>query len=214
MNVAYLYSECDRGALRSLRSRPCHFPRRVHGAAARFLYRLKAFLTATAPPAVTDQERAALFFEAVGKHDHELSRICFGYARSRAEYEDLRQDTLVNIWQGLRSYRRDSSLRTWVYRVTLNTCVSTLRQRSRELPTTGLDSLYDLVEETDSGIEMIRELHSGIALLSPTDKAIVLLWLDEMSYEQIAEMTGLGRNTVATRLRRAKEKLRNILKTE
>lgn len=144
--------------------------------------------------------------------DHEslISRICFGFAQTREQFEDLRQDALINIWQGLRSYRGDSSIRTWIYRVTLNSCVSNLRCLKKEIPTESLESLYEVVEEEDDHRRLIGELHRRISRLSPTDKAIVLMWLDEFNYEEIASVCGLTRNTIATRLRRAKEKLKEM----
>lgn len=173
--------------------------------------RLTRLLIQGPEPCVSATERESLFLEIVNAHGPEISRLCFGYARTRMEYEDLRQDALVNIWQGLKDFRGHASIRTWVYRVTLNTCVSTLRRRGREQPASDIEALYGMVDESDDKMEMIRELHAAISQLSPTDKAIMMLWLDEMSYEEIAEMTGLGRNTVATRLRRAKEKIRKLI---
>ncbi|MDE6006237.1 MAG: sigma-70 family RNA polymerase sigma factor [Muribaculaceae bacterium] len=144
------------------------------------------------------------------EYDSEISRICFGYARSRDEFEDLRQDALINIWQGLRTYHGNASLRTWIYRVTLNSCVSNFRYLSKKVPTERLDDLYDVLEEEDSHRKLISELHYRISCLSPTDKAIILMWLDEFSYDEIASVCGLPRNTIATRLRRAKEKLKEM----
>lgn len=146
----------------------------------------------------------------LAEHESLVSRICFGFAQTREEFEDLRQDALINIWQSLKSYRGEASIRTWIYRVTLNSCVSNLRSLKKEIPTESLESLYEVVEEEDDHRRLIRELHRRIRHLSPTDKAIVLMWLDEFSYEEIAAVCGLPRNTIATRLRRAKERLKEM----
>lgn len=156
-------------------------------------------------------ESAAKFLTVVKNSDSLISRICFGYAETRQEFEDLRQDVLINLWQGIDSFKGNSAVSTWVYRVTLNTCVSTLRKKKHNPSTVELNELYDLIDEPDSRVEMLREMHRRISKLSPTDKALILLWLDEVSYEDISEMTGLPRNTVATRLRRAKEKLQQTI---
>lgn len=148
------------------------------------------------------------FNTIVCRHGEMIRKICFGYARSREELDDLCQDSLINIWQSLPRFRGDSAMKTWVYRVTLNTCVSTLRKRRDDAPKAGLDLLHDIIDESEERRLMIMELHECIARLSPVDKAIVLMWLDEFSYDEIAAMTGLQRNTVATRLRRAKEKMK------
>lgn len=156
----------------------------------------------------TDLERR--FAEIMRDYDPMITRICFGYSRSTAELDDLHQDALVNIWQGLPGFKGDSSLKTWIYRVTLNTCVSTLRARRRQVSVTALDEFYNIIDEDSDRRRLVSEMHECISLLSPIDKAIILLWLDDFSYVEIAATTGLGRNTVATRLRRAKEKLLKI----
>ena len=71
-----------------------------------------------------------LFDRTVADHDAMIRRICLGYAHTSQDLEDMYQDVLVNIWRGLPSFREDSSIRTWVYRIALNTCVSTLRNLS------------------------------------------------------------------------------------
>lgn len=151
------------------------------------------------------------FTELVRLHDDMIKRICFGYARTSEEFDDLHQDTLVNIWQGLPKFNGNSSVKTWVYRVALNTCVSSVRLRSRRI---GAVPFYDVVDFTDESAERaveIKELHESISRLEPVDKAIVMMWLDEYSYDEIADTIGIKRNTVATRLHRAKEKLRKII---
>lgn len=150
------------------------------------------------------------FNDIVRTHDELIIRLCFGYAHSRSELDELHQDTLVNIWNGLHRFRGDSSVRTWIYRITLNTCVSTLRNRYNSDNTVQLSELYDTIDETDDRKVFIGELHDCINRLTPVDKAIVLLWLDEFSYDEISSLVGLPRNTVATRLRRAKEKLKKL----
>lgn len=147
------------------------------------------------------------FNEIVRRHDRLITRLCFGYARSSDELEDLRQDTLINIWQSLPKFRGEAAESTWIYRITLNTCVSVLRKRMPE--TTSLDSgiLYDVIDEDDERKEQLAALHESISHLGGVDKALILMWLDGFTYEQMAEMAGLTRNTVATRLKRAKDKL-------
>lgn len=150
-------------------------------------------------------EREAAFRALLRDYDPMIRRICFGYARSAAELDDLHQDALLHLWQALPQYRGEASRKTWAYRITLNTCVSALR--SRRPPSADLMELVDAAAESR---EMIADLHEAIAQLPPMDKAIVLARLDDFSYDEIAQMTGLPRNTVATRLRRAKEKLKHL----
>lgn len=135
-----------------------------------------------------------------------ISRICFSYAGSVAEYDDLRQDALVNIWRGMKSFRGESSQKTWIYRVTVNSCLSTIRRQSRHKHE-GLEGLYGLIESDDSDRESIEQMHRVISSLGLQDKAIIMMWLDELGYDDIAVAMGMNRNTVATKIRRIKEKI-------
>lgn len=153
-----------------------------------------------------------LFEGTVADHDAMIRRICLGYAHTSQDIEDLYQDVLVNIWRGLPSFRSDSSMRTWVYRIALNTCVSTLRIRTKQPPQTSLDEVIFVADQSQEKKEAVKELYECIATLGPIDKAIVMMWLDEYSYDEIADTIGLKRNNVATRLHRAKERLREKIK--
>lgn len=153
----------------------------------------------------------ALFRTVLSDFDGLISRICFGYARTKEEFEDLRQDVMVNIWQGMERFRGEAELKTWVYRVALNTCVSTLRRRSREGAMVPLSEFADLIDESDDRLALLVGLQKAIGSLPPLDKAVVLLWLDEMSYDDIAAVMGMTRSAVATRLHRAKDKLKILM---
>lgn len=161
-------------------------------------------------PDLTESRKSASFNLVLAEYDDMISRICLGYSRTRAEYEDLRQDCYAAIWKGLSRFRGDSGLKTWLYRVVLNTCVSSLRIRSRTPERVDIADYADIIDDTPQRQEMIAEMHEMIANLPPLDKAIVTLWLEENSYDDIAEIVGMSRNTVATRLSRAKEKLKKI----
>lgn len=139
-----------------------------------------------------------------------VSSICLSFARSKEEFEDLRQDAFLNIWRGIDSFRADSSISTWVYRITLNTCVSWQRKsRGGERQAEALNEFYrELFDETSrEDIERYEQMYRLIAQLPPLDKSALLMWLDDKSYDEIAEVMGLSRNAVASRLKRAKDRL-------
>lgn len=159
----------------------------------------------------TGKEKRCVFEQIMQNHDNMVSRLCYGYARTKEEFEDLIQDTYANIWQGLDNFRGDASSKTWVYRVTLNTCVSTIRKRTKEGYAMELSTVADISDESQDGLRRINDLYASIGLLSPIDRAVVMLWLDELTYEDIAETIGISRNAVATRLHRAKQKLRTTI---
>ena len=177
--------------------------------------RLLVMLTA----AFTDRETAresedarllsGKFDSLLREHGGLISRICFSYAVDGDDYQDLRQDVLLNIWKGLANFRGDSSSVTWVYRVALNTCVSTVRKRSARPYMERLDTMpLDFpAERDDDGMrERMEMLHMMISELTSVDKAIMTMWLDERSYEEIAEVTGVSKNNVGLRLHRIRER--------
>lgn len=145
-----------------------------------------------------------IFTALLAREDANINRICFSYANSAIEFEDLRQDAIINIWRGMKSFRGESSESTWVYRVTINSCLSTIRKQSRHKHE-DLEQLYSLIDAEDEEREAIEQMHNIISSLGREEKAIIMMWLDEMSYNDIATAMGMNRNTVATKIRRIKE---------
>ena len=163
----------------------------------------------TDPSYVLERE----FKEVITRENATISKICFSYSSSVADFDDLRQDALINIWRGMRSFRGEASRKTWIYRVTVNSCLSTIRKQSRHQHES-LKGLYGLIESDDSNKEAIERLHSIISTFGTQDRAIIMMWIDEMSYDEISSVMGLNRNTIATRVRRIKEKIINKYKRE
>lgn len=124
-------------------------------------------------------------------------------------FEDLRQEIHLNIWLGLKQFRGDSKISTWIYRVAVNAALMALRSSRPKIDTVPLDhKLIDLSSEIDDAQrERLQAIRSLIDRLEDVEKAIILLWLDEYPYDEIADTLGLKRNTVATKIHRIKEKL-------
>ena len=152
-----------------------------------------------------------LFISIMEDYSQIINRLCFSYSGNAEDMKDLRQDVLINIWNGLSHFNSESSLQTWIYRVTLNTCVSCIRQKSRRIKTDSFRSMIiDVADENENTeyFERLEELHSLLSLLNPVDRAIMTMRLDGRDNEEIAEVTGLSRSNVSTRLNRIKNKLR------
>lgn len=150
------------------------------------------------------------FEEAIREYGSLITRLCWYYSRSRDEFEDLQQDTLLNIWRGWDSFHGAANRKTWIYRVCLNTCISSLRRYKNMPRYTELTELTDVADTPDEADTAREEVHTLLKGLPPTDRVLMLLYLEARPYEEIAEIMGMPRNTVATRLRRAKEKMARI----
>ena len=156
-------------------------------------------------PPKNEKEFALLIQE----HSRIINKVCYFYATDKMPFEDLRQGIYVNIWLGLNQFRGDSKMSTWVYRVAVNSALMSIRSSKPRIETVSLDfGLLDVSTEIDDAQrENLQTLQSLINRLEDIEKAIIILWLDEYSYDEIADTLGLKRNTVATKIHRIKEKL-------
>lgn len=147
------------------------------------------------------------FAELVNRYKDVIFKVCYVYA-SREELEDYYQEVLIQLWRSLPNFRNESKMSTWIYRISLNTCISYVRKNKK----VNKVSLIDL-DFIDNDIEKkyyIDELYLLINRLNKFEKAIILLWLEERDYEEIASIVGISKNNVAVKLNRIKEKLRRM----
>lgn len=154
----------------------------------------------------TFRDREVAFESVVRDYSLIITKVCYYFASDISELKDFRQEVLLNIWLGMEKFQMQSKLSTWIYRVCFNTCITYHRknkQRKNEIP---IPSVLE-IEDEPFEIGKYEEMHRLIGRLASEDKAIILLWLDENSYDEIADIVGLKRNTVATRLKSIKEKL-------
>lgn len=151
------------------------------------------------------------FVRIVQQYERIIYKVCSFYASSELPIADLYQEVVGNLWIGFPKFRNDCSLSTWIYRVALNTCITGVRKDFRRLKSDmPVAELSDVLVEPESREENIREMYRLINQLKTMEKAIVLLYLEEKSYQEIADITGLTISNVATKLKRAKEKLKQM----
>lgn len=136
-----------------------------------------------------------------------IYKVASFYTDKEHPIGDLYQEIVINLWKGFPSFKGESKYSTWIYRIALNTCVSFYRRSHRNLQY--VDFQVDIPEETEHN-EQISELYALINRLGKIERALVLLYLDDKSYKEIAEITGLSVTNVATKLNRIKEKLRKM----
>ncbi len=152
------------------------------------------------------------FVEDVFNHVGILHKICRVYKKDPADRDDLFQEILYNAWRSYSSFEGRSKFSTWLYRVALNTALHQNRlDKSRKLKT-GLEMIenYSSEEPDEDNISL---LYQAIEQLDPMEKSIVILYLDEQSYSEISEITGLTGNNVGVKLSRVKAKIRKILRS-
>ena len=135
--------------------------------------------------------------------------VCYMFSKDSQQVDDLYQEILINIWKSLPSFQGRSSLKTWIWRLSLNTCISYDRKRSSRasLP---LDLNINLYEDSDHETKQIKMLHERINRLGVFDRAIIMLWLENMPYEEIGAIVGISAKNVGVRLVRIREQLKNM----
>ena len=158
----------------------------------------------------TEQE----FMSVIKEYERVIYKVCYLYTSKNATLNDLYQDVVLSLWKAYPKFRGECKISTWIYRIALNTCISFIR-KEKNVPEIVTLTPYEsewMTEEQDSFQLMLKELYYLIGQLGQLDKSIILLYLEEKSYEEISEITGLTVTNVATKLNRIKEKLRKMKK--
>ena len=148
------------------------------------------------------------FSRIVKQHKSTIYTVCYMFSKDADEVNDLFQEVLINLWKGFTSFQGRSDLSTWIWRVSLNTCISC--ERKKRLDTVPLSMEINLFEDQDEDSQQIQLLHKRIHQLKPFDRAIVLLWLENLSYEEIGAIVGITAKNVGVRLYRIKEELKKM----
>ena len=153
-------------------------------------------------------EQEQMFLRLVEQHKQIIYKVCFMYASDDETINDLFQEVTLNLWKGFPRFRGESKPTTWVYRIAVNTCVSWLRSSNRRPQTVPLTlSMTDLMTDEQEK-ENLRELYALINRLGKLERALILLWLEEQSYEEIAEILDISVTNVGVRINRIKAKLK------
>ena len=154
-------------------------------------------------------EKEQEFTNIVREHRSTIYSVCFMFAKCSDEADDLFQEVLIKLWHGFEGFEHRSNINTWIWRISLNTCISLERSKHRSSKLK-LDMSRDLYTAEDSDSRQMQMLHKRIHRLQPFDRAIVMLWLENMSYEEIGAIVGITAKNVSVRLYRIKEQLKNM----
>ena len=150
------------------------------------------------------------FEKIVREHKRRIYTVCYMFSQDQSEIDDLFQDILINIWRGLDSFTGDSFLGTWIWKVSLNTCINHSKRSQKELKKIPLDVNINLYEDVDAESMQIRQLHDRIGQLGYMDRSLILLWLENLTYDEIGAIVGISAKNVSVRLFRIKEQLKKM----
>lgn len=151
------------------------------------------------------------FLAIVSQYQAILHKIVRLYRNSTEDREDLFQEIVFQLWKSYPNFRGEAKISTWMYRIALNTALASLRKNSAKI--NYLSQLPDLAEESISDEQALREerLFAVLNVLEDGEKALIALYFDELSYQQMAEILGINENYVGVKLNRIKTKIKNLL---
>lgn len=152
------------------------------------------------------------FLEAIHTCQKMIFKICKVYRDSKEDQEDLFQEIVYQLWKSYPGFKRESKISSWIYRIALNTAIAVYRKSTisidyySEMP----EGVHHSNERTASENE--ERLFWALRKLNDSEKAVISLYLEDFSYQEIADITGLTESNVGVRLNRIKNKLKEILK--
>ncbi len=149
------------------------------------------------------------FATLIQQHEKLVYKVCHLYAADDEDIRDLFQEIVLQAWNGYARYRGDAAVSTWLYRVALNTAITHQRRQRNAITTT---TQLPIIDVADDGhvpyAEEYRIMHKLIGELPPLDKALVLLYFEDRTHAEIAEILGISTSNVGTKLNRIKDRLR------
>jgi RNA polymerase sigma factor (sigma-70 family) len=158
------------------------------------------------------REAEKQFEKHIKEHELLIYKICRIYAYTDADRQDLFQDIVIQLWNAYPKFKGEAKLSTWLYRVAINTAITGLRKKKdfiqsyehAALPTNISDD-YSLHAE-----ERLEEMYKAIEQLNQIEKAIVMLYLEDKTYEEMEEILGINQGNLRVKMNRVKDKLRNL----
>ncbi|MBU3823171.1 sigma-70 family RNA polymerase sigma factor [Flavobacteriaceae bacterium XHP0103] len=142
-----------------------------------------------------------------------IIKICKAYTNTEEDFEDYYQEVCLQIWKSRNNFSEEAKWSTWVYKVSLNTCLTLLKKKKNNDYIFASDFNSFNINEKNQAFsdEALNELYSAIKLLSEVDRAVILLYLEEKPYKEIAEIIGTSPSNISTRVNRIKKRLKIIL---
>ncbi|WP_299703971.1 sigma-70 family RNA polymerase sigma factor [uncultured Pontibacter sp.] len=150
------------------------------------------------------------FLDLIKQHQGIIHKICKLYRDSLENRQDLFQEIVYQLWKSYPKFRQESGVTTWMYRISLNTALASFRKQTTPIKYT--DSVPDLVEEQSSSNDGYEQLLIALKQLNEGERAVISLYLEDLSYKEISEIVGISESNVGVRLNRIKNKLKQLVK--
>lgn len=147
------------------------------------------------------------FIDLLNKHQNIIHKVCHLYMNDVSGREDLFQEVTLQAWKAYPKFRGESQFSTWLYRIALNTAITFYRKAKRQ-PVIYSDIIPEQTETSSETEEQLKAMYKSISDLSKTDKALVMLYLEDYNYNDIGEILGITPNNVAVKMNRIKLKLK------
>ena len=169
---------------------------------------------------MTLEKQETIFKEWLGKYKQLIFKVVRGYSVNGKDDDDLFQEILLGLWLSIPRYEEKAKETTWIYRVALNTALTWQRDKTRKKKRDKkiISSLERIADTTEDNFhrqqteKVIEQVYEAIHELGKVDASIILMWLDALSYEQMAEVLGISKTNVGVKLNRAKKQLAKLLK--
>lgn len=150
------------------------------------------------------------FLQLVNEHQHMIHKICRLYRHSREDREDLFQEIVFQLWKSAPSFEGRAKFSTWLYRVALSTALTSYRKKT--VPVVYMDAVPEPTADSTISNEQQQQFWQALTRLPDNDKAIIALYLENLSYQEIADILGITHSNVGVKLNRAKQRLHQLLK--
>lgn len=142
-----------------------------------------------------------------------IIKLCRAYTNSQEDFEDYYQEVCLQIWRSKENFREESQWSTWVYRISLNVCLTLLKKKKNNVQHFVSDAVPAEETEVNDAFsdESLNQLYDAIRKLSEIDRAIIMLYLEEKPYKEIADIIGTNQNNIGVRVKRIKNRLKEFL---
>ncbi len=160
------------------------------------------------------QEQEKSFVTLINENQGLIHKVCILYETDKELRNDLFQEIVLQLWKSFPTFRGEAKITTWMYRIALNTAISGLRKLGRKIKTEELEEFHFNISDhsEDHFEEDFKKLQWAIRQLSEIERAMIMMALDEVPYDEIAENIGITQNNVRVRMNRIREKIRHLIR--